>query len=146
MKPCLIVCLLLLSTGFARGQAKDTTVNKGNIYTDVDQPAHFANGPEAFYRYLYKYIRYPEDTKRTKIEGNSATIWHEITGSVELTFVVEKNGTLTDVKVTHGISKELDAEMVRLIKRSPPWAPAKNEGEVVRQQYTFVIDLTQQEP
>lgn len=78
---------------------------------DFTQP-HFPGGLKKFYIYLSKNIHYPPGAVKNHIEGK-----------VYLVFAIEKDGSIGDIKITKGVSKEIDAEAVRVLKNSPKWIP-----------------------
>lgn len=78
-------------------------------------------GMASFYKYLSKELKYPRSAMRMGIEGK-----------VFIQFVVEKDGTLSDVKAVKGISEECDLEAIRVIKSYPKWNPGKQRGIPVR--------------
>ena len=92
------------------------------IFAIVEEPASFPGGIQAFYTYLSKELKYPRQAQRMGIEGR-----------VFVQFVVEKNGTLTDIKMVKGIGAGCDEEAVRVLKNSPTWKPGKQRGKPVRQ-------------
>lgn len=103
----------------------DTTV-----YTIVTQMPQFPGGHAALFDYLAKNIRYPSQAKRAK--GSS----------VFVTFVVEKDGSLSNVVVARSSDIEwLDEEGVRLIKSMPKWEPGCMKGKVVRVRYAVPINV-----
>ena len=79
-------------------------------------------------------LKYPEDAKKNGVGGK-----------VYMSFVVEKDGSLTDIKVIKGVSPELDAEAVRLIKESPKWQPGSAAGTPCRVRYIFPINFDSQQ-
>lgn len=87
-------------------------------------PATPHESMEAFYNYLYKNIRYP-------IHLTS----RNITGNVEVSFVVDKNGKITDVKILKGFDKSLEKEIIRVLKNAPQWEPAQLGPDKVRTQH-----------
>lgn len=58
-----------------------------------------------------------------------------------LTFVVEKDGNLTGIKLERSLAPELDAEAIRLLKESPKWTPGMNNGKPVRVQYSVPVQF-----
>jgi protein TonB len=78
--------------------------------------------------YLQKNMKYPPVAR----ENN-------ITGRVIVSFVVEKNGDLSDVKVLRGIGGGCDEEAVRVLKASPAWKPSTQNGRSVRCTFTMPI-------
>lgn len=122
----LSICTLITFTSGAQGQRGKGRGNE--VFTAVEHPAAFPGGDNAFSAYLVKSIRYPQDAKSAAIRGK-----------VYVTFIVEKDGSLSQVKVARGIGYGCDEEAVRVIKASPKWVPAKQKGRIVRQQFTVPI-------
>lgn len=96
--------------------------NVDEIFTIVEESASFPGGITAFYGYLKKELKYPRQAQRMGIEGR-----------VFVQFVVERDGTLTDIHVVKGIGAGCDEEAVRVLKESPKWKPGKQRGKPVRQ-------------
>ncbi len=91
------------------------------IFTIVeDQPAP-KGGMAAFYEYVGKKLKYPAQARRMGIEGK-----------VFVEFVVDKDGTITDVKAIKGIGAGCDEEAIRVIQASPKWNPGKQRGRPVK--------------
>jgi protein TonB len=114
--------------------AKAVTEDPNEIFTAVENSAEFPGGIEKFYKYLGNSIRYPAVARENNVQGK-----------VFLTFVVEKDGSLTDIKVMRGIGSGCDEEAMRVIKASPKWKPGQQNGRTVRQQYTVPISFTLQD-
>ena len=64
-----------------------------------------------------------------------------IQGKVYIQFVIEKDGSITDVKVVRGVDASLDKEAVRVVKAMPKWKPGKQRGKPVRVSYTLPINF-----
>ncbi|MBF9238698.1 energy transducer TonB [Hymenobacter sp. BT683] len=92
------------------------------VYDSVAQPAVPLGGTEKYARFLGDNQRYPATAMQKGIQG-----------TVKVSFIVEKTGTVNEVKVETPLSPELDAEAIRLIKSGPKWTPAKHRNQVVRQ-------------
>ena len=92
------------------------------VYDSVAQPAVPLGGTEKYARFLGDNQRYPASAMQKGIQG-----------TVKVSFIVEKTGTVNEVKVENPVSPELDAEAIRLIKSGPKWTPAKHRNQVVRQ-------------
>ena len=91
------------------------------IFTIVeDQPA-FPGGTSAFYQYVQKKLKYPAQARRMGIEGK-----------VFVQFIVDKDGTITNVTVVRGIGAGCDEEAARVIKGSPKWKAGKQRGQAVK--------------
>ncbi|MEM9338840.1 MAG: energy transducer TonB [Bacteroidota bacterium] len=100
------------------------------IFTIVEEPAGFPGGIKAFYQYLSKSIKYPRQATRMGIEGR-----------VFVQFVVEKDGSLTDIRVVKGIGAGCDEEAIRVLKSSPKWKPGKQRGRAVKQKIVQPISF-----
>jgi protein TonB len=91
------------------------------IFTIVEQQPQPAGGLTAFYDYVAKNLKYPMLARRNNIEGR-----------VYIGFVVEKDGSLTDINILKGIGGGCDEEAMRIIKNAPKWNPGKQRGRPVR--------------
>jgi len=108
---------------------KDTTVDK-KIFTSVEQVPEFPGGMQAFGSFLSKNIKYPEFMRKNAIEGKVIT-----------SFIVEKDGSLTDIKIVRAIGNGADEEALRVLKMSPKWTPGIQNGKPVRVSYTVPISF-----
>jgi protein TonB len=101
----------------------------------VEETAAPKEGLPAFYQYVMKNLKYPQQARDAKTEGK-----------VFVQFVINIDGSLSDIKVIKGIGNGCDEEAVRIIQGSPPWNPGKQKGVVVKQRYTlpFVFRLNAQ--
>lgn len=107
------------------GPAADTL-----IFTSVQQEPEFPAGIDNFYRFLMMNIHYPARARQ-----------HNIQGRVILTMVIEKDGSLSRVKVVRGIGDGCDEESIRVIKLSSPWKPGMQNGRPVRVAYSIPISF-----
>lgn len=119
-----------------RPSGKDT---KGTAYDDVvgyydcDQRPVFLNStdPAQFLeKWVYQYLKYPESSL---VKGEQ--------GKVMVEFIVEKDGKVTNVRVSRGVSDALDAEAVKVIAASPKWKPGRIKGEKVRTMITIPVEF-----
>jgi periplasmic protein TonB len=111
-------------------KAEDEEVQEEvKIFTVVEQEASFPGGVEKLGEYLAKSIKYPQQARETGTKGR-----------VMLTFVVERDGSITDIKVLRDIGSGCGEEAKRVVKEMPKWQPAKQRGKAVRQQ--FVLPVT----
>ena len=101
------------------------------IFEIVEEEATPQGGLEAFYRYLGKNIEYPRQAKRMGVSGR-----------VYIRFVVNKDGSLTDMEVIRGIGAGCDEEALRVLKGAPKWKPAKQRGRPVRQRMVIPVKFT----
>ena len=102
--------------------------NTDEVFKVVEVDPEFPGGEEALYKYLAENIKYPEKAKNNKVEGR-----------VYITFVIEKDGTVSDAKVLRSVNEELDAEALRVINAMPKWKPGTQRGVPVRVQYNIPI-------
>jgi periplasmic protein TonB len=136
MKPILITIALIATFSIARAQQTDTAQRSGADTAIVDNPAkppEFPGRENMLYRFFRKTIRYP-----------ASGVENHIQGTVLLTFIVEKDGSLSDIKVVKSVSKDIDAEAVRVMKLSPKWIPGMLNGVVVRVLYSQPISFALQ--
>lgn len=87
----------------------------------VETMPSFVGGLEEFYKFVSKNLKYPAQARRIGIEGK-----------VFVHFVVDKDGSLSDIKVVKGIGAGCDEEVERIIHKSPKWNPGKQRGNPVR--------------
>jgi protein TonB len=118
-----LIALLSIVTITVKAQTavvadQDTTVYKQH---EVTVKPMFNGSSEGFLRFLIKTVRYPAAARE-----------HNIQGKVYVAFIVEKDGNLSNFRVTKKVSKDLDEETLRVMKVSPPWQPAKNDDKPVR--------------
>jgi protein TonB len=104
------------------------------IFTSVEQSAEFPGGLDKFGKYLGNNIRYPAVARENNVQGR-----------VIVQFVVERDGSLTDIHVVRGLGSGCDEEAIRVLKNSPKWKPGIQNGRPVRQQYTVPISFTLQD-
>ena len=104
--------------------------NSDVVFTVVENEAEFPGGLEAMNRFLAENIKYPTLAKQKNIEGK-----------VIISFIVEKNGTLTDIRTIKDIGEGCGDEGVRIVKLMPKWKPAKQKGQPVRQQFLLPISF-----
>ncbi|MFD0764986.1 energy transducer TonB [Mucilaginibacter lutimaris] len=117
MKTKILLFLLIFVASSSKLKAQTTTADT-TVYTEVDKEPRLAGG---MLKLIGKKIKYHKNAYENKI-----------TGRVELSFVVEKDGTLTNFKVTKSADPELDAEFLRAMKKSPKWIPGEKDGKIVR--------------
>lgn len=111
------------SIGSSKGQSPDGTGSSdaNGIYTTLDVYPKFPGGDQSRLFYLRSNVRYPVSSLRTGIQGE-----------VMVLFVVEANGSISNVSVNKGIGKECDEEAVRVTKSMPNWEPGRRSGKPVR--------------
>ena len=102
-------------------EVDEEVVEEAHIFTVVESMPEFRGGMSELYPYLQKNMKYPVMAKESGIQGK-----------VYVTFVVERDGSVTDVKVVRGIGGGCDEEAVRVIRGAPKWKPGKQLGQSVK--------------
>ena len=133
MKKLLFVMVtLILGINMAYGQEK-------KVFDVVEQMPHFPGGDAALMQFLRENIKYPETAEKNGIQGR-----------VICTFVVENDGSVTNVQILRSVDDLLDEEAVRVIQAMPKWVPGKQNGEPVFVKYTlpitFKLDTPKSQP
>lgn len=98
--------------------------------TEVEKMAEYPGGTEAMIKYLTTNIRYPETAVKAKT-----------TGKVLVSFVVSKDGKVSKAAVKKGVSKELDAEALRVVSAMPKWIPAEKDGKKVDSEMVLPVSF-----
>lgn len=107
-----------------------TAVSRKKIVDYPDKEADFPNGVEGMKKFLAANILYPEIAMEMGDQGK-----------VFVEFVVNKNGTISQVHVLRGVSKAIDAETIRVVRSMPRWSPAESSGEIVRARCRIPINF-----
>jgi len=105
--------------------------NKVYDFVSIEKQPEFPGGIAKFYGYLGKAIKYPPMAQENNVQGK-----------VFLSFVVEKDGKLTDITVTRGLGSGTDEEAIRVLKASPRWNPGIQNGKPVRVKYNINVNFT----
>ena len=100
-------------------------------FVSLETQPTFPGGMEKFYNYLKQNLRYPADAKTNKLEGK-----------VFLSFIVEKDGSLMDIKVDRSLGQGTDEEAVRVLNASPKWQPGTQNGNAVRVKYNIPVSFS----
>ena len=97
----------------------------------VENMPEFPGGDAGLMKYIQNNVKYPPIAKE-----------YNITGKVYVSFIVDKSGSVTDVKIARGVDKSLDAEALRVVKSLPKYKPGKQRGKAVRVMFTIPINFT----
>jgi len=97
----------------------------------VENMPEFPGGDLGLMKFIQKNVRYPAIAKE-----------YNITGKVYVSFIVDKKGNVTNVKIVRGVDKNLDAEAVRVVSSLPKYKPGKQRGKAVRVMFTIPINFT----
>ncbi|WP_165903761.1 energy transducer TonB [Hymenobacter gummosus] len=93
-----------------------------------DEPARPVNGTEAWFEWVQQVQQYPAQARQRKVQGK-----------VMMEFMIEKDGSLTNIKPVKRLGSGLDEEAIRIVKLSPKWQPAKYKGAPIRQKMVLPI-------
>ena len=98
------------------------------VYDKVEVMPEFPGGMQAMMRFISDNIRYPKDAKEAKKEGRSL-----------VEFVIETDGSITDVSVVKEVYPSIDEEAIRVVKSMPKWTPGEQDGKKVRVKFMMPI-------
>ena len=101
---------------------------ENKVFDIVEQQPMFPGGPAALMKYLSENTKYPVVAQENGVQGR-----------VTVQFVVEKDGSISDVHVLRGVDPSLDKEAVRVVKSMPRWTPGKQNGITVRVNYRVPV-------
>ncbi|MDX9695225.1 MAG: energy transducer TonB [Bacteroidales bacterium] len=108
---------------------EEEVVDEQEIFLVVeDMPTFQGQEKDAFRVYIQQNLKYPPIAQENNISGR-----------VYVSFVVDRDGSITNVQVVRGVDPSLDKEAVRVVKSSPKWSPGKQRGRAVRVSFTFPI-------
>lgn len=119
-----VLAILLMVNTNAMAQNKKAANDK--VLEKAEVMPEFPGGDQALFDFVSKNVVYPEEAKDK-----------EIAGRVLVSFVVEKDGSIGEVKVVQGIGGGCDEEAVRVVKAMPKWKPGKDKGKPVRVSYVM---------
>ena len=117
--------------------ALEDAPSNDSIYQIVDEMPQFPGGEAAMMKFVANNVKYPQEAKDKEIDGR-----------VFVSFVVEKDGSVSNVKVMRGIGGGCDEEAVRVISAMPKWKPGIKDGKPVRVSYMMPLNfkLTEGQP
>lgn len=104
----------------------DTTKNV--VYDVTETMPQFPGGQEMMMKYLAANIKYPASAVKAKKQGR-----------VIVTFVIQKDGSVTKARIARSVDPELDAEALRIVKAMPNWTPGTQDGKPVNVKYTIPV-------
>lgn len=106
---------------------EDKIIDENEIYHQVEQRPEFPGGLQAFYEFVGKNYRVP------KVKS--------LKGKVFVQFVIEKDGSVTDIKVVRDLGHGTAKEAIRVLKKSPKWTPGVQNGKNVRVMFSLPINI-----
>ena len=115
---------------FNRTFGEETFVRllNNSVYTTVEKQPEFTGGLNAFLQFIKKNLHYPSEFRKT---GGEGTVYVE--------FLVNKDGSISDVHTLRGVHPEVDAEAERVIRLMPPWIPGSHNGKAVKVRFIMPI-------
>ena len=114
----------------SKGVVVEAAPEPEKIFTVVEQQPEFQGGASEMYKYLSKNIKYPSAASRANVSGR-----------VFMSFVVNVDGSITDVSVLKGLGFGCDEEAIRVVKAMPKWKPGKQSGRAVRVKFNLPINF-----
>ena len=122
----LLSAILLTNMAFCQEEKKVSVDDE--VFVVVEEQAEFPGGMDSMYAYIQKNLKYPEAAEEKGIQGR-----------VFVQFVIEKDGSISNVKILRGIGGGCEEAAVEMVKNMPKWKPAKQRGKPVRYQYVLPI-------
>lgn len=110
---------------------EESLVNSDYVFFKVDVAPTFPGGDSQLSLFLVKTIKYPVEDLKNEVQGRTV-----------VTFVVERDGSLTNFRIVKAVSATTSAEAIRVLKLSPHWLPGKRSGKTVRVQYAIPVSFT----
>ena len=120
--------VLKLKEAVAQPEPKPEVENK--VFDVVEQMPSFPGGPSALMKYLSENVKCPVVAQENGVQGR-----------VVVSFVVERDGHITDVKVVRSVDPSLDKEAARVVRSMPAWIPGKQNGSAVRVKYNVPVSF-----
>ena len=124
LKVALMMLVLLFSFMTSTAQTKKNDM----VFDVVEVMPQFPGGQIAMLQYLMKNIKYPEQAMKKGIQGR-----------VAVSFIVEKDGSISNVRPVHSVHSLLDKEAVRVVESMPKWTPGKQNGKPVRVRFNLPV-------
>jgi len=135
----LLPCIALFSISVAHAQDEpiitaepvvipEASSDPNEPFTMVEEMPSFPGGEQAMFKHFATHVKYPDEASESGIHG-----------AVYVTFIVERDGRISDVKVLRGIGGGCDEEAVRVVNGMPNWIPGKQNGKIVRVRYNLPI-------
>ncbi len=120
--------VVFLSPALKRELARKDTIEP--LFTVVEHAAQFPGGFAKLAEFLATNLKYPAEAQRAKVQGK-----------VFLSFVVNRDGSLSDINVLKGIGYGCDEEAVRVLSRMPNWVPGQQSGHAVKSRFNLPISF-----
>ena len=115
---------------YSKQKKVDAKTEKGDVFEKVDVMPEFVNGKDAMIKFIAQNVKYPESERKKGVQGK-----------IYVSFVVNKHGKITDVKIARGVSPAIDREAIRVVKSMPNWKPGENNEKPVKVKFTIPISF-----
>ena len=117
-------------------EESDSTNNSEitDIYSYVEEMPQFPGGDEAKLKFLQENLKFPKSTLNNGIRG-----------TIYISFVVEKDGNISNIRILRGLQQEIDEEVMRVVQSFPKWKPGKQRGRNVRVNFNMPIKINASE-
>lgn len=124
LKVALMMLVLLFSFMTSTAQTKKNNM----VYDVVEVMPQFPGGQIAMLKYIMENIKYPKQIMEEGIQGR-----------VTVSFIVEKDGRVSNVRLLRSVQSALDKEAIRVVKSMPKWTPGKHNGKPVRVRFNLPV-------
>ena len=137
MKRISLLCVMAamsFTTVFAQSSTtkteQTTTTTEDKVFTVVEQMPMFPGGDAAMMNYLCNTVKYPEVAAKNGVQGR-----------VVVGFIIETDGSITNIDVLRGVDPSLDREAMRVVSEMPKWTPGVKDGKKVRVKYQVPVSF-----
>ena len=124
LKVALMMLVLLFSLMTSTAQTKKSNM----VYDVVEVMPQYPGGQTAMLKYIMENIKYPKQIMEEGIQGR-----------VTVSFIVEKDGRVSNVRLLRSVQPSLDKEAIRVVKSMPKWTPGKQNGKPVRVRFNLPV-------
>lgn len=118
------------NNGNGNGQSEESGDGPAPVYVKVEEPPQFPGGEKERNLFLQRNVKYPLLARQYKVQG-----------TVYATFIIEKSGKISNIKILQGIGCGCDDEVSRVVHMMPDWIPGKNNGQPVRVQMLMPVSF-----
>nr|MBP7472675.1 energy transducer TonB [Prevotella sp.] len=111
--------------------AQTLKTTNGKVYDTVDVMPEYPGGFETMVKFLSSNMIYPKEAQKKGLEGRSL-----------VSFIVEKDGALSNITVKKSAGKMFDDEAMRVVKKMPKWKPGRKDGKLVRVHFNLPVQFS----
>ena len=120
----ILMFLVFNNTGYTQIQESDLM-----IYDVTEEGAQFPGGVDSLRNWIATNFELPQEVNKSE------------QGKIYLSFVIEKDGSISNIRITRGLSEKLNNEAIKLVQKMPSWKPAINNGKPVRSRFMLPISV-----